>query len=650
MRSSRIRRLPLAALALCVLLTGAAYGFSPGLSPFTTEGLGTATTVNEGQPEISGELVVWEAAPQTTQHYAVVVHDLATDTDTLIGGDNLTDERAPDVSLGRVVYQTNATGTWRVRVNDVWFSRDYAASDMPGHQMYPHIDGNLVVWQNVLSGLLEYTMLTRDIEGVVPDSEHATHFDVDNGRIVWADEALGGDNLHFWRPDGLGGAVVYTSPDDTAIESLDVHGDQVAFEVTGATDSSTYIYDLVADSIREIPAHADGYADSQPTIFNTNFVWCQWPTGNGNLRYQSTAPPGLGTGVATTDSNEGDPSMWGRRVAYMRVEWHSNDVWMATRPWKDDIRTAGPNRYATAAAASRAYFSQAKKAVLCTGENFPDALSAGPLARALNAPLLLTRRDSLPGETVAELARLGVRNVTIIGSTAAVSGAVATQLGNAGYSVTRIAGADRYATSAEIARAMSALMPDYYKPTLAFVCRGDAFPDALAVGPIGAATYFPVLLTRTASLPASVGDAVDDLDITVGYVIGSTASVSAAASEQLATVLRANGGAQKPVVRIAGADRYETAVEVVEHALYNRWIDTDTLGVATGLNFPDALGGGAALGYYGSPVILTRPTSVPAPVTAFLAERPYSVGRLNLFGDANAISDAVKNALASQLK
>jgi len=167
---------------------------------------------------------------------------------------------------------------------------------------------------------------------------------------------------------------------------------------------------------------------------------------------------------------------------------------------------------------------------------------------------------------------------------------------------------------------------------------------------VAAGALAPVLLVRTNSLPSTVASAVHDLDIEVGYIAGDTSSVGSGVSDQLASLLRSNGGPENPVIRLAGADRYATATAVVEHALFNRWIDLDTLGVATGLNFPDALGGGAALGYYGSPVILTRTNSIPASVMTFLSGRQYQIGRLDVFGGTNVVSDGVKNGIADLMR
>ncbi|MHB1407790.1 MAG: cell wall-binding repeat-containing protein, partial [Desulfitobacteriaceae bacterium] len=58
-------------------------------------------------------------------------------------------------------------------------------------------------------------------------------------------------------------------------------------------------------------------------------------------------------------------------------------------------RIAGQDRYATAAAIAQEGWAQSNYAILAFGENYPDALSAAPLARKLDAPILLTESISL---------------------------------------------------------------------------------------------------------------------------------------------------------------------------------------------------------------------------------------------------------------
>ena len=91
-------------------------------------------------------------------------------------------------------------------------------------------------------------------------------------------------------------------------------------------------------------------------------------------------------------------------------------------------------------------------AFVAAGESFADALAGGPAADRLGGPVLPVTRTGIPGPTQSELARLSPQRIVVLGGTGAVSAAVATQLDafTAGP-VTRIAGASRYGTAAQIA-------------------------------------------------------------------------------------------------------------------------------------------------------------------------------------------------------
>jgi len=126
-------------------------------------------------------------------------------------------------------------------------------------------------------------------------------------------------------------------------------------------------------------------------------------------------------------------------------------------------RIAGSDRYATAGmvanvitSTNTAMYNTKKTAIIVSGQNWPDAVSASMLvagsagtAATSVHPVLLVN-DTIPVATEVALVNLGVKQVLILGGTAAVSSAVEASLA-ATYSVTRIAGANRYDTAGKVA-------------------------------------------------------------------------------------------------------------------------------------------------------------------------------------------------------
>ena len=83
------------------------------------------------------------------------------------------------------------------------------------------------------------------------------------------------------------------------------------------------------------------------------------------------------------------------------------------------VRLFGPDRYATATTVAQDTWESAPSPLLASGEAFPDALAGA----ALGVPLLLSRRDCLPAATASAYGALGVRDVTGLGGTSALSDA-----------------------------------------------------------------------------------------------------------------------------------------------------------------------------------------------------------------------------------
>lgn len=165
------------------------------------------------------------------------------------------------------------------------------------------------------------------------------------------------------------------------------------------------------------------------------------------------------------------------------------------------MRRTGGNRYETAAAVSDATFTEVEHVYVASGERFPDALAAVPVAVRAAAPLLLTTRGALPAATADALRSLKPSAITVLGGEATVSAGVEADLRHYAGTVRRVAGKNRYATSAALAElAFPSGAP------VAYLATGSAFADALAAGPVAALAGGPVLLVRANCIPGRVLD------------------------------------------------------------------------------------------------------------------------------------------------
>ena len=303
------------------------------------------------------------------------------------------------------------------------------------------------------------------------------------------------------------------------------------------------------------------------------------------------------------------------------------------------VRAAGADRYGTAANVSQIHWPSPgagiAAAYVASGEAFPDALAGAPAADRRGGPMLLVRRNDIPGATSAELTRLKPNVIYLLGGPAIVSTAVETQLAAyaRSHSVIRLGGTDRYETAVDVVgNAFPAGVSDV------MVATGQGFADALAGGAAASRANMPILLVRSNDIPDSTAAKLSSLGPNRIWVLGGPASISTAVEAQL-------HGYAGTVTRLAGDDRYETAIHISKQ-FFNA-ASGDHLWVATGALFPDALSAGAT----GDPVLLTRqahlPTgALPAPLEAVSPE----IGRLDpslthVLGGSAVVSDAVLNEI-----
>lgn len=183
-------------------------------------------------------------------------------------------------------------------------------------------------------------------------------------------------------------------------------------------------------------------------------------------------------------------------------------------------RLGDSNRYGTAVKLSRWAFEPGLRvAYLASGVDHADALSAGVAGALDDGPVLLTAPDRLSPETAEHLAEFNPARIVILGGSNAVTEQVATEA--AKYApVSRIAGADRFSTSAAISA------DTFTKASTVVIASGTTFPDALAGTPLAAQLRAPVLLVNSDSVPGSICTEIRRLAPTRVIGLGGAAAVS----------------------------------------------------------------------------------------------------------------------------
>jgi hypothetical protein len=274
---------------------------------------------------------------------------------------------------------------------------------------------------------------------------------------------------------------------------------------------------------------------------------------------------------------------------------------------------SGGDDVATAIDISKRSFPDAGLAgavVLANAGNFADVLSATPLAKAHGAPLLLTPTALLDAGTAAEIARVlpAGGTVYLLGGTASLSPAVATALTSDGFVVIRLGGADRYATSVDVAESLDSSGP-------VLLANGLTFPDGLAAGVAAAHVDGVVLLTDGSALPAA----------TAAYLAAHTGPVTAVGG--------AAATADSAATPIVGADRYSTAA-LLAGAFFTT---PSVVGVGSGTSYSDALAAGAELAADRAPLLWSA-AAEPTATSGYLASTKSSVVAVNVYGPASLAS------------
>ena len=182
---------------------------------------------------------------------------------------------------------------------------------------------------------------------------------------------------------------------------------------------------------------------------------------------------------------------------------------------KDTVeRIAGLDRYGTSVAVANRVVGISgltHKAVIASGEVFPDALAVSPFAAKNAYPILLVKKNSVPAEVNNAFAKLSIKETYLVGGEDTISKSTEGKLPKV---LERMAGKNRYETSVQIAKAK------FPQSERAYIASGEVFADALVIGPVGAKYNAPILLTPSKNVSKPVADYIKSSKISKLIAVG----------------------------------------------------------------------------------------------------------------------------------
>lgn len=188
----------------------------------------------------------------------------------------------------------------------------------------------------------------------------------------------------------------------------------------------------------------------------------------------------------------------------------SNEVEAQLAERWDIVRLGGPTRYETAVEIADAVSATPATIMVTTGENFPDALTAGVAAAETGGVVVLSRGTATHAATTAYIGANPGATVYGVGGPSA-----------AAYpSSTGVVGQNRFETATLVAETF------FDDPAVVGVARSDLFPDSLGGGAHVALLGGPLVLSDPASLTAGLGTTGNDF--TEPYLEENAAAIARA--------------------------------------------------------------------------------------------------------------------------
>jgi N-acetylmuramoyl-L-alanine amidase len=169
------------------------------------------------------------------------------------------------------------------------------------------------------------------------------------------------------------------------------------------------------------------------------------------------------------------------------------------------------------------------------------------------------------------------------------------------YTTARIAGQDRIETALSIAQ------KGWTTAQTVILCEGADYPDSIAAAPFAASLDAPILLTGGQSLDPRVVSELQRLKPQKVFLLGGSGRLTSAVEAGLNSL-------SLSWERIGGETRYETSVLLAGR------LNSESVIIANGDNFPDALSAASYAGMQQIPIVLVSKT-LPACVDGYVKNK-----------------------------
>lgn len=310
------------------------------------------------------------------------------------------------------------------------------------------------------------------------------------------------------------------------------------------------------------------------------------------------------------------------------------------------VRIYGKDRYETSSKISKEGWSSSYYAIIASGEDFPDSLSAVTLSKKHDAPILLTNSKNLNRNTREELTRMKVKKVFIIGGQVAISPKVEQDIKSMGITTERLGGKDRYETSIKIAERLG-------NPGTLFVVTSNHFADALSAGPIAAKKGAPIILTSKDRLADVTKKYLNKKVFNKVYIVGDRSQISDKVTGEFETHVRNfKSGLEridsKASEYVKNSTVYERNINII-NKFPNELNSYKEIFVASGVAFADALSVNALAAKREAPIVIGN-TSDGNLLKSFISDNYSKIATINIVGGQGVMSESYVNNIVDYIE
>lgn len=288
----------------------------------------TTDTTSQGDPDIYGDIIVWEDL--RSNYLDIFMYDISTGQETRLTNSSASQEN-PAIYGNKIVWEDFRNDNMDIYMYDISTGKETQITTNTANQFEPDIYGDKIVWRdfrNSNEDIYMYDLSTNQETQITTNTANQYDPVIYGDKIMWSDQRNSNFDLYMYDLSTGQETVVRSLANIFGLNPA-IYNNQIVWRDDRNGNAEVYMYDLSTGQETRITSNSA--TQGTPKIYGNKIVWIDYRDNNFDI-YMYDLSTGQEMPIVTDLANQWTPDIYGDKIVWTDSRNGNNDIYMTTIP------------------------------------------------------------------------------------------------------------------------------------------------------------------------------------------------------------------------------------------------------------------------------------------------------------------------------